>query len=60
MNRILKLFRAALSSARQQRARRSALEQLDAHTLRDIGLEHEAERARRRSTRERLQFGIYY
>jgi uncharacterized protein YjiS (DUF1127 family) len=49
-----------IAQAQQERARRAAFESLDAHTLRDIGLEHEAERARRRSARERLQFSVYY
>ena len=50
----------ALATAQQERARRAAFDQLDAHTLRDIGLEHEAERVRRRTARERLQFSVYY
>ena len=60
MKRMLKQVLQALMSAQERRARRAALEQLDAHTLRDIGLEHEAERARRRARRERLQFSVYY
>ena len=60
MKSFFKRLLAALAQAQQERARRAAFEQLDAHTLRDIGLEHEAERAQRRALRERLQFSIYY
>ena len=61
MSRIFKLVLAALAAAQHERARRATLEQLDAHTLRDIGLEAEAGLARRRAAvRERLQFSLYY
>jgi uncharacterized protein YjiS (DUF1127 family) len=35
------------------------LEQLDERTLRDIGLEHEANRARVRSRQPFMRFGTY-
>ncbi len=59
MNTILKLFQAAISAARRERSRRFALEQLDAHTLRDIGFEQEAESARRRSLRQPLHLSVH-
>jgi uncharacterized protein YjiS (DUF1127 family) len=60
MNRIFKLVLAALAAAQEQRARQATLGELDAHTLRDIGLEAEAGLARRRAAvRERLQFGVH-
>lgn len=60
MKRMLKQVLHALMGAQERRARKAALEQLDAHTLRDIGLEHEADRASRRARRERLHFSTYY
>jgi hypothetical protein len=60
MKTVFKRVLDALMAAQQARARKLGFEQLDAHTLRDIGLEHEADRARRRALRERLQFSVYY
>ena len=60
MKSILKLALSAFVQAREQQARRRAIQELDAHTLRDIGLEDEAARARRRARRDRLHFGIDY
>ena len=60
MKAILKHLFGALVAAQEARARRTALEQLDEHTLRDIGLESELDRARLRARRERLQFSVYY
>jgi hypothetical protein len=57
------IFRRALGAfvaARTEQARRAAFARLDAHTLRDIGFEEEADRARRRAMRDRLQFSVYY
>jgi uncharacterized protein YjiS (DUF1127 family) len=59
MKTVFKRLLEALTEAQKARARKIAFEQLDAHTLRDIGLEHEADRARRRALRERLQFSVY-
>ena len=49
----------AFVAAREKRARIRVLEQLDERTLRDIGLEHEANRARARSRQLFLRFGTY-
>jgi uncharacterized protein YjiS (DUF1127 family) len=45
--------------AREQRARRRVIEMLDERTLRDIGLEAEANRARDRVRFRFMQFGMY-
>lgn len=58
--KLIKVFFAALVEAQERRARRAALERLDAHLLRDIGLEEEAHRARRRVSRERFDLSPYY
>jgi uncharacterized protein YjiS (DUF1127 family) len=60
MKNILSFVFDALDRVQRERDRRAAFEQLDAHTLRDIGLEQEAERARRRAARDRMHFGVYY
>jgi uncharacterized protein YjiS (DUF1127 family) len=49
----------AIAAGRQRRARARLLEQLDERTLRDIGLEHEANRARARSRQLTMRFGTY-
>jgi len=49
----------ALAAARERRARTRMIEQLDERTLRDIGLEHEANRARGRSRQTFMRFGMY-
>jgi hypothetical protein len=56
------LFRTAMdafAAAREQRRRARLLEQLDERTLRDIGLEDEANRARARSRQIQLRFGMH-
>jgi uncharacterized protein YjiS (DUF1127 family) len=56
------LFKVAIklfSAARQKRARERLLTQLDERTLRDIGLEQEANRARDRARNGYLRFGMY-
>ena len=60
MRSIVTLLLRSLAEAQRRRARRLALEELDVHTLRDIGLEREAERARIRARRDRLQLSVYY
>ncbi len=60
MKSFLKLALSAVVQARQQQVRRLAIEELDAHTLRDIGLEDEAARARRRARRDRLNLSRHY
>jgi len=59
MRSLLKIAIDALAAARQKRARTRLLEQLDERTLRDIGLEHEANRARTRSRQAYMRFGMY-
>ena len=59
MKRIFVLLRDAFIEARERHARARLFEQLDERTLRDVGLEHEANRARPRSRRLDLRFGMY-
>jgi uncharacterized protein YjiS (DUF1127 family) len=59
VKRILNLVVEAFATTQQRRARARLLEQLDERTLRDIGLEHEANRARTRSRQAYLRFGMY-
>jgi uncharacterized protein YjiS (DUF1127 family) len=59
VKRILSLAFDAFAEARQRRARARLLAQLDERTLRDIGLEHEANRARARSRQQLMRFGTY-
>jgi hypothetical protein len=49
----------AFAETRQRLARQRMVEQLDEQTLRDIGLEHEANRARARSRQLYMRFGMY-
>jgi hypothetical protein len=58
MRSFLKLALDAIASVGQKRARGRLLDQLDERTLRDIGLEHEANRARERR-RLAMHFGMY-
>ena len=58
MKRIFKLAMDAFVSARLERARARLIADLDERTLRDIGLEHEANHARER-TRLAMRFGGY-
>jgi hypothetical protein len=58
MKRIFKLAIDAFQAARYERARAHMVSQLDERTLRDIGLEQEANRARER-TRLAMRFGGY-
>lgn len=56
------LFKAAIemfAAALEKRARAHLLMQLDERTLRDIGLEQEANRARDRARHGFLRFGMY-
>jgi len=59
MIRILNLVFDAFAEARRKRAQARLLRHLDERTLRDIGLEHEANHARERSKRIDLRFGMY-
>jgi hypothetical protein len=58
MKRIFRLAWDAFESARRSRATARAIEHLDERTLRDIGLDHEANRVRDR-TRLTARFGAY-
>jgi hypothetical protein len=58
MKRIFRLAVEAFVTAREERARARLLSQLDERILRDIGLEHEANRARERN-RLAMRFGAY-
>lgn len=58
MKRIFRLAVEAFVAAREERARARLLSQLDERTLRDIGLEQEANRARER-TRVAMRFAGY-
>jgi len=58
MKRIFRLAWDAFAAARLKRARARMIEQLDERTLRDVGFEFEANRARERS-RVALRFGAY-
>ena len=59
MIRILSLLFDAIASAQHKRAQARVLTQLDERTLRDIGLEFEANSARQRAKRLDLRFSMY-
>ena len=59
MIKVLNLVVEAFVAAQKRRAQASMLSQLDERTLRDIGLEFEANSARERSRRLDLRFGMY-
>lgn len=59
MHDLFKLAIELVSAAREKRARAHLLMQLDERTLRDIGLEQEANRARDRARHGFLRFGMY-
>ena len=56
---MMKKFWEALVRMMESRAAERQIAELDEHTLRDIGLEREAVRARADSPRRRLTFGLY-
>ena len=58
MKRIFTSVLETLSAIREARVRQRLVDELDERTLRDIGLDHEANRARERS-RTALRFGTY-
>lgn len=58
MKRIFRLAVQAYAAAQEERARAQLVSRLDERTLRDIGLEHEANRARER-TRVAMRFAGY-
>jgi uncharacterized protein YjiS (DUF1127 family) len=59
VKRFFSLAIEAFAATQQRRARARLLEQLDERTLRDIGMEHEANRARARSRQLFMRFGTY-
>jgi hypothetical protein len=59
VKRIFSLAIEAIAAVQERRSRARLLEQLDEHTLRDIGFEHEANRARTRSRQLFMRFGTY-
>ncbi|HEX6529656.1 MAG TPA: hypothetical protein VF004_07555 [Burkholderiales bacterium] len=58
MKRILNTVVETLFAIREARARQRLIDELDERTLRDIGLDHEANRVRERA-RIALRFGAY-
>jgi hypothetical protein len=59
MMKILSVVLDAFAEARRKRAQARLLQHLDERTLRDIGLEFEANHARTRARRIDLRFGRY-
>jgi hypothetical protein len=59
MIKILNLVFDAIANAQKKRAQARLLNHLDERTLRDIGMEFEANKARERSRRIDLRFGTY-
>ena len=59
MIKILSLVFDAFAAAQKKRAQARMLNQLDERTLRDIGLEFEANSARERTRRLDMRFGTY-
>ena len=59
MIKILNLVFDAFAAAQKKRAQARMLNQLDERTLRDIGLEFEANSARQRAKRLDLRFSMY-
>jgi hypothetical protein len=58
MKRIVTTVVETFLAIREARARQRLIDELDERTLRDIGLDHEANRVRER-TRLSLRFGAY-
>jgi uncharacterized protein YjiS (DUF1127 family) len=59
MKSLFKLAIESFAALQEKRARARLLTQLDERTLRDIGLEPEANRARERSRHGLVRFGMY-
>lgn len=59
MKRFFSVVMDAIADVQMRRSRRHLLEQLDEYTLRDIGMEHEANRARARTRQLFMHFGMY-
>lgn len=59
MIKILNLMLDAFAEAQRKRSQARLFQHLDERTLRDIGLEQEANRARERARHGFLRFGMY-
>ena len=59
MKNLIERALQAFQAARQRRIDERTIGELDAQTLRDIGLDTGAERARIEALSRRLQFGLY-
>lgn len=59
MKSLFQIAFEAFVAVRERNARARLVEQLDEHTLRDIGLESEANRARLKSRQLHMRFGMY-
>ena len=59
MIKILNLVLDAFANAQKKRAQARLLNHLDERTLRDIGMEFEANSARERTRRLDMRFGTY-
>jgi hypothetical protein len=59
MKNLIQNMLRALQAARLRRMNEQGLADLDAHTLRDIGLDRASERARLRAARYRVHIGLF-
>jgi uncharacterized protein YjiS (DUF1127 family) len=59
MKTLIRRLLRMLQEARQREISQRSLAELDAHTLRDIGLHDGGERARIDAARYRVHFGLY-
>jgi uncharacterized protein YjiS (DUF1127 family) len=59
MTQFIRNLLRTLQEARQRRIDEHSLADLDAHTLRDIGLDRASERARLQAARYRVHFGLF-
>ena len=59
MKSLFKVVIESFATAQARRARAQLMQTLDERTLRDIGLEQEANRARDRARHGFLRFGMY-
>jgi uncharacterized protein YjiS (DUF1127 family) len=59
MTQFIRNLLRTLQEARQRRIDERSLAELDAHTLRDIGLDRASERARLQAARYRVHFGLF-
>jgi uncharacterized protein YjiS (DUF1127 family) len=59
MKKLFENVMRAMRQARKRRLNQHSLAELDAHTLRDIGLDRASEQARLEIARYRVHFGLY-